>query len=295
MRVTVVGAGGNVGRHLCEELERAGHAVDAVGRGECDLARPESGLLLSLRERVAAFRSDLLVNAAAFTDVDGAETQEELAYTVNALGAELVVRAADAAGAAAMHLSTDFVFSGESRRPYDEFDLPGPRSRYARSKHAGEVLAQAASRRLYLVRVEGIYGRHGRNFVSTLARRLRAGQALRVDRERQVQPTWARALSRQLIALGESGAYGTYHAVCGGQTTWLEFAEATCSIAAELGHPLPRTFTGVSTEELQTPADRPAYSVLECRMLKLRGLYQMPSWEAALREALTELIEHGII
>src|SRR6185295_11592337 len=126
-------------------------------------------------------------NTAAYTDVDGAERQEDLAFQVNALGAEMIARAADAVGAAVCHISTDFVFRGDQSRPYDEFDLPGPASAYARSKRAGEELVLRATRRAFVVRSGGLYGRGGRNFFSTLIARLRQGQTLRIDRERLVR------------------------------------------------------------------------------------------------------------
>jgi dTDP-4-dehydrorhamnose reductase len=295
MRATVVGAGGNLGRHLCEELLGAGHSVDPLTRAGCDLSRPAEALAL-LRERLSATRSDVVINTAAFTDVDGAEQQADLAFTVNALGAEAVARAAHGAGVPLCHISTDFVFRGDQDRPYDEFDLPIPRGVYARSKRAGEELVLCAADRggrCYLVRVEGLYGRGGKNFVSTLAARLFAGQKLTIDRERRVTPTWVRALARQLIVLCTSGEGGTYHATCDGETTWHEFAEATCQIAEALGRPLSHSWQPVATAELRSPAPRPAMSVLDNRMLRLRGLYQMPPWRAALSDYLAEIVAHG--
>ncbi|MCS6913646.1 MAG: dTDP-4-dehydrorhamnose reductase [Myxococcales bacterium] len=293
MRVTVVGAGGNLGRHLCEELRAAGHAVDPIERRDVDLSRPDAACRTALRERIAIHQSSVVFNCAAFTDVDGAERQVDLAFLVNALGAELVARAAQEAGAVPCHLSTDFVFDGRQSRPYDEFDRPAPLSVYGRSKLAGEELVQRAVPRSLVVRVEGLFGRGGRNFVSTLVRRLRAGERLRVDRQRRVSPTWCRALARQLVVLAASGETGLYHAVCSGETTWAGFAETACALAEEMGRPLRRTFEAVDSDALPAPAARPQMSVLECRMLRMRGLYQMPPWQTALRDYLLELVRHG--
>lgn len=294
MRVTVIGSNGNLGRHLCEELLAAGLVADGVDRGQCDLSQP-GAVVGALQERLSSTGSQVVVNCAAYTDVDGAEAQGELAYTVNALGAEAVARAARGAGVPVVHISTDFVFGGESDRPYDEFDVPAPRGLYARSKYAGEVLVGRAAPDSAIVRVEGLYGRGGRNFVSTLVQRLRAGQALKIDAERRVTPTWSRALSRQLIRLCLGFQPGVYHATCGGETTWVGYAQATCAIAAELGRPLPQTFEAVATAALRSAAPRPAMSVLESRMLRLRGIYVMPEWQGALREYLTELAERGLL
>ena len=293
MRVAVLGPQGSLGIHLCEELRLAGHEVDPIDRAVCDLSTPDRESLYRLRDRFAGADCQLVINTAAFTDVDAAENKTDEAFLVNAIGAELVARAADEAGSAICHLSTDFVFDGESGRPYDEFDQPRPLSAYARSKLAGEQLVKSAAARSFIVRVGGLYGRRGRNFVSSLVSRLRAGQTLRIDRERLTAPTWNRLLARQIITLCERGEHGVYHATSQGSTTWYGFAEALCDEAAALGRDLPRTFVGVTTSELAAPAARPRSSLLDCRMLRLRGLMKLPPWREALRAYLTELLIQG--
>ncbi len=295
MRVAVLGAQGLLGRHLCDELNAQGHAVLSLDRAAVDLLAPDRESFYRLRDRLAAHDAHWVFNAAAYTDVDGAERESDKAFLVNALGAEMIARATDAVGAALCHISTDFVFSGDQIRPYDEFDLPAPQGAYARSKRAGEDLVLRACRRAFVVRVGGLYGRGGRNFFSTMVSRLQSGQALRIDRQRQVSPTWVRPLSRQLVALCEHGEYGLYHATCQGQTTWHAFAELLCHVANELGRPLPMRFEGVDTSALPTAAPRPAMSVLDCRLLRLRGLLTMPSWDDALRGYLQELLAYNLL
>ncbi|HVV52062.1 MAG TPA: sugar nucleotide-binding protein, partial [Polyangia bacterium] len=159
-------------------------------------------------------------NAAAYTDVDGAEAAPELAQAVNGQGAENVARAARAIGAAVVHYSTDFVFDGTLERPYDERDPPSPQGAYARSKVAGDARVAAATPRHFIVRVGCLYGRGGRNFPSTVVRRLRAGETLRADRDRRVSPTWVREPARVSAALARTAFYGLYHCTAQGETTW---------------------------------------------------------------------------
>src|SRR5207237_8260411 len=141
-------------------------------------------------------RPDVIFNATGYTDVDKAETEADTAYAVNALAVQELARATDETGASLLHYSTDFVFDGELERPYDEFDPPSPQGLYARSKRAGEHLAAAASRRVFVVRVGCLYGRGGRNFPSTILRRLRAGETVRADRDRVGTPTWVMDVAR---------------------------------------------------------------------------------------------------
>lgn len=293
MRVAVLGPQGSLGVHLCEELRHAGHDVDPIDRSICDLRNPDRENLYRLRDRLTEHDCQLVVNCAAYTDVDGAEQNTDEAFQINALGAEMVARAAGEASAALCHISTDFVFDGTQSRAYDEFDEPRPLSAYARSKLAGERLVQKSGVRSFIVRVGGLYGRRGRNFVSTLVARLKVNQPLRIDKQRLTAPTWNRLLSRQLITLCERGEHGVYHATCLGETTWYGFAQALCEEAAALGCELPQTFIGVTTDELAAPAARPASSLLDCRMLRLRGLMRLPPWRDALKGYLTELLIQG--
>ncbi len=293
MRVAVLGPQGSLGVHVCEELQLAGHDVDPIDRSICDLRSPDRENLYRLRDRFTERDCQLVVNCAAYTDVDGAEQHTDEAFLINALGAEMVARAAGEGGAALCHVSTDFVFDGGQTRPYDEFDEPRPLSAYARSKLAGERLVQKAGARSFIVRVGGLYGRRGRNFVSTLVARLKMNQPLRVDQQRLTAPTWNRLLARQIITLCERGEHGVYHATCQGETTWYGFTQALCEEAAELGCELPRTFIGVSTEDLAAKAPRPSSSLLDCRMLRLRGLLRLPPWREALKAYLTELLIQG--
>jgi dTDP-4-dehydrorhamnose reductase len=274
MRAVVLGAGGLLGRHLVEELRDVD--VAAHDRRACDV-----GDRAAVLERTAG--AQVIFNCAAYTNVDGAENDVDGAYRANALGAENVARAAEQHGAKLVHVSTDFVFDGAAREPYDELQQPNPQSVYARSKWAGEELARAAARRLFLVRVQGLYGRGGANFSSKLRELIAAQKPLKLDAERRVQPTWARAAARQLLALARTDLYGTYHVSCGGDTTWAGFARR---VAERLG--VTPAWQEVTTAALAAPARRPPNCLFNPRLLRLRGLHAMPEWSAAQDEYLAE-------
>jgi dTDP-4-dehydrorhamnose reductase len=250
--------------------------VAAFTRAQCDIA--DGGVV---QTRTAG--ADVVINCAAFTNVDGAEADEDGAYRANALGAENVARAAAAQHAKLVHISTDFVFDGAQPEPYDEFARPNPQSIYARSKWAGEELAQRRCAELFLVRVQGLYGVGGGNFSSKLRQLVLAEKPLKLDGERRVQPTWARAAARQVVALSASGAYGTYHVSCKGETTWAGF---TARLAERIGR--PQRWQVVRSDELGAPAKRPPNCCFRHRMLSLHDLDVMPTWEAAQDEYLAE-------
>jgi dTDP-4-dehydrorhamnose reductase len=276
MRVVVLGAGGLLGRHVVQELKLAAGGVEVLtrSRAQCDVARADQ-----VREETRG--ADVIINCAAFTNVDGAEQDEEGAYRANALGAENVARAAAQLRAKLVHVSTDFVFDGEQREPYDEFARPNPLSVYARSKWAGEELAQRRLDELFLVRVQGLYGEGGANFSSKMRQLVLAGKPLKLDGERRVQPTWARVAARQIVKLVGTDAYGTYHVSCKGETTWAGFA-------ARLAEKLAVTpqWQVVRSDELGAPAKRPPNCLFRHRMLSLRALDVLPTWEAAQDEYL---------
>jgi len=275
VKAVVFGASGTLGQALMAVLPGAGYDVAAgLDRTGCDIRDPAA--IAAVIRRVSPA---IVFNAAAYTDVDRAESEPDLAYTVNALAPEVMARAVEEHGAALMHYSTDFVFDGERERPYDEFDPPSPQGLYARSKLAGEHLAAAASRRVFIVRVGCLYGRGGRNFPSTILRRLRAGETVRADRDRIGSPTWVMEAARVSAALGHTTAFGTYHCTSAGETSWADFAHF---MAAELGLP-PERVQSLPTSALPMKAPRPRRSVLDNRMLRLRGLDTMSTWQEAAR------------
>jgi dTDP-4-dehydrorhamnose reductase len=281
-RAVVFGAGGLLGQALLARLPESGIELLAAprGRGEADIT--DAGRVAELLERL---RPDLVFNAAAFTDVDGAEDQPQAAFAANAEGPEVLARTAQVVGAALVHYSTDFVFDGERPTPYDEDVPPLPLSTYARSKLEGERRVQATLARSFVVRVGCLYGRGGRNFASTLLRRLRQGELIRADNERRVSPTWIDPVARLSGQLAISGRFGLYHATAQGETTWADFARF---VADQAGLPEARV-EAVAGSALRLKAVRPRRAVLVSRRLGAIGLAPLPPWEEQARAYLASV------
>jgi dTDP-4-dehydrorhamnose reductase len=276
----VLGARGTLGVALGEGLTMAGFRLAATpSHAECDIR--DEGAVRALCERT---HPDVVFNAAAYTDVDRAESEPELAHAINATGAENVARAAAATGAAVVHYSTDFVFDGELPRLYDERDPPSPQGAYARSKVAGDARVAAASPRHFILRVGCLYGRGGRNFPSTIVRRLRAGETIRADGERLGSPTWVRQVAAVSAALAKTSFFGLYHTTAHGETSWADFARLCAQL---LGVPAERV-QGVPTAALPMKASRPRRAILDNRMLREHGLDTFSSWQEALRAFVAE-------
>jgi dTDP-4-dehydrorhamnose reductase len=276
VKAVVFGAGGLLGQALLEALPRAGYVIGGAyrGRAEADIADPER-----VRAIFAEQRPDIVFNAAAFTDVEGAEDQVDASFRANAIGPDVVAQACAASGARLLHYSTDFVFDGESAVPYDELAAPGPQSVYAQGKREGEIRVLAAHPRSQILRVGCLYGRGGRNFPSTLLRRLRAGETIRADDERRVSPTWAGEVAALSGRLGRSDAAGLFHGTAQGETTWAAFSRF---LAAAAGLP-DAVVEPVSGSALKLKARRPRMSVMISRRLPEAGLAALPPWQEHVR------------
>jgi dTDP-4-dehydrorhamnose reductase len=280
-RWLITGAAGMLGRDLQAVLEgdRAGPAVTALTRADLDITDAAA-----VAEAVAG--QDVVVNAAAYTAVDAAETDEPAAYRANVVGAQNLARACAAAGAVLLHPSTDYVFAGDATEPYREDHPTAPRTVYGRTKAAGEqAVLDALPARGYVVRTAWLYGRHGANFVRTVARLARERDTIDVVDDQRGQPTWSLDLARGLVALGRNrpGA-GVYHCVSGGDTTWYGLARA---VFAELGED-PDRVRPTTTDRFPRPAPRPCYSVLSTDRWIAAGLPPLPGWREALAAAFTD-------
>ena len=276
MRVVVTGAGGQLGAAVMEELQAA-HETIALRRREADLT--DDAAVRAVVDRV---RPEIIVNCAAYNEVDAAEEQPITALNVNAFAVRALARAAERHGATLLHYSTDFVFDGTVNRPYTEEDRPNPRSVYATSKLLGEWFAFDAPR-VYVLRVESLFGRAAngpepKGSVASILNRLIAGESPRVFVDRTISPTYVIDAARATRELLERQAPpGLYHCVNTGACTWFEFAR-------ELAHALgvETTLTPVRTNEVPLRAVRPQYCALSNEKLRSVGI-EMPSWQDAVR------------
>jgi dTDP-4-dehydrorhamnose reductase len=291
MRVVVTGAAGQLGSDLCRVLEEDPRALAWQGmtRAELDVTNAaQVRAVLRDQTRPAKIQGGLVViNTAAWTDVDGAESDEAGAYALNASAPGLLAASCAEVGATLVHISTDYVFPGDAGRPYDVDDPTGPASAYGRTKLAGEqavrtVLPDAS----YVVRTSWVYGATGGNFVKTMARLEGQRETLTVVDDQRGCPTWSADLARGLVDLAASSAVpGTYHLAGGGETTWYGLARA---VFEELGVDPDRVQPTTSAEFVR-PAPRPAYSVLSSRAWQAAGLTPLRDWREALTVAFREV------
>lgn len=275
MRVLVTGAAGQLGRALVPALAARGHEPVARTRRELDLSLPGAA-----REALERLRPDVVVNAAAYTKVDRAESEPEAAHRDNQLAVRHLVNACAATGVACCHVSTDFVFGGPPPRPdhrWREWDRPEPRGVYAASKWAGEQELLHGGARSYLVRTAWLYGAEGPNFVLTMCRLARRDGRLRVVQDQQGSPTWTGHLAPAIARLVETRAFGVYHLTNGGETSWWGFARA---IVGGLGLDVP--VEPIATADFGAPAPRPVRSVLDAGAWRALGEAPLPDWEVGL-------------
>jgi dTDP-4-dehydrorhamnose reductase len=273
-RFLVVGAGGMLGTDLAAVL--TSRDVTLATRAQLDVTDADAVL-------AAAEDHDVLINAAAYTKVDDAETHETEAHSINALGAGNLARAAAAHGARLVQLSTDYVFDGTATAPYLETGPRNPVSAYGRTKAEGERLAlELNPGNTYIVRTAWLYGQHGSNFARTMLRLANERDTVDVVDDQVGQPTWTADLAAQLIALVDSTApAGIYHGTNSGQASWYDFARAVF----ELGGHDPARVKPTTSAAFVRPAPRPAYSVLGHDSWAAAGLTPMRDWRDALTAA----------
>ena len=295
MKLLLTGKNGQVGFELQRSLAPLGE-VRAVGSAECDLA-DESAVRALVRE----FAPDVIVNPAAYTAVDRAESEPDRATAVNSRAPAVLGEEAARLGATVIHFSTDYVFDGESPRPYRESDPANPQGVYGATKFAGErALAVATSRHLIL-RTSWVVGAHGANFAKTMLRLAAERDELRVVADQYGAPTSAALLAdltahlvRQLQREGADGfPYGLYHVAGGGETNWCDYARFVIEEALAAGKPLttrPESVLAITTAEYPTPASRPANSRLDTSSFREAFGLMLPPWQDGVRHILQQIL-----
>jgi dTDP-4-dehydrorhamnose reductase len=290
---------GQVGGELARTLAALGEVV-APRRDELDMA--DAGSVLKF---VQDLRPRWIVNPAAYTAVDKAESESELAYAINAEAVRALGQGAREVGAAVIHFSTDYVFDGTGTAPYREVDATGPVSVYGESKLAGERALEETGAGYTIFRTSWVYGATGKNFLRTILKAARERDRLRVVADQHGAPTWSRDLARMTVQvmerveelaegreLAESMAkfQGVYHAAGAGETTWYGFAaEATARLRERQPGAKVAEVDGIPTSEYPTPAKRPANSRLNCEKLRERFGWGMMDWRDSLGEVMKEL------
>jgi len=279
MKVFLTGGKGMLGRTLQRRLRQ--HELFVADLPEVDITDGRG-----VEQAVNAFRPEVVIHAAAMTQVDACESDADKAYRINALGSAYVARAAARHGARLIALSTDYVFDGTSARPYHEYDAPAPRTVYGASKLAGEEAVRRHCPDHTILRVAWLYGEEGPSFYHTLMKLgAQSGEPLKVVDDQRGNPTSTDAVAELLARLLETPVPGVVHGSCEGEATWFEFAQA---IFARAG--LSRALVPCTTADFPRPAPRPANSRLEKRVLRLAGLPPMPHWEEALEKFVSALV-----
>lgn len=278
MKFLITGANGMVARAAIKHCESIGDKVVALTRQELDIA-DQTAVLEKFKQEIF----DAVINCAAFTDVDGSETNIERCYDANAKGVENLALAAKAIDAGFVTISTDFVFDGTKTDFYTQRDTPNPLGVYAKAKYEGEVLARNAYARSIIVRSGWIYGKQGTNFLSVMDRLLSEGKSLKAISDSYGTPTFATDLAIRLRELAELDLPGIYHVTNSGDgTTYADFARKACELKGFDAN----LIENVSFENLKRPAPRPISSKLACLFSERLGLKPLQNWEKALAEFL---------
>lgn len=287
-RILITGANGQLGRALNKVLlEKKDSDITIInaGRGEPTSYCP---LILDITNSVAVMnvvqdlKPDVIINCAAHTGVDLCESEQDKAYQINAIGPKNLAIAADAIETKLIHVSTDYVFSGDDIKAYIETSQTNPKNVYGKTKLAGEEFVQNNCTKYFIVRTAWLYG-EGKNFVKTMLSLADNNPEIRVVSDQYGSPTSALELARAIVFLMETENYGIYHATCEGIASWFKFAEEIFKLADK-----KVTVKPIVTQEYPTPAVRPKNSVLENKKLKEMGYYMKP-WKEALEEYLDNI------
>ncbi len=273
-KVMVTGASGMLGQDLIPFLQAKGYEVIPISQSQLDLL----GTQESIYQVIKRVEPEVVVHCAAYTNVDGAERDPELAMAINKDGTLKMALACKNLGVIFAYVSTDFVFDGLKREPYTVHDRPNPISMYGLSKYYGELMVTEQLDQYYIIRTSWLYGIHRNNFVQFVLESARQGKELTIITDQVGSPTWTGSLSATIERVITSGAYGTYHGADAGEISRFDQAKAICKAAGfSTEHIRP-----VVASDLNLPAARPQYSVLDC------GELSVPHWETSLQAYLEQ-------
>lgn len=277
MKILLTGSRGMLGQEVMAQT--LGNTVMGVDLEQLDITDLDSVLACVNKEK-----PELVINCAAYTDVDRCEVNEEIAFQVNAIGPRNLAVACQSIGAALVHVSTDYVFEGTCSEPYGEYDVPNPRSVYGRTKYVGERLVAQCCNRIYIVRTAWLYGAKGKNFVSTMLNLGDSGKPLKVVNDQIGSPTYAPDLAEAILKLVQNAHYGIYHFTNSGYCSWYDFAT---EIFRQAG--MSVDLSPCTSEEFLRPAKRPPFSKLQNLMGLCQGLPLLPAWQEGLHAFLLEI------
>ena len=285
MKILITGSKGMLATQVITDLERGytelGEVPAALKGAQLVLADVDE---LDITDKaateafIAQHNPDIVINCAAYTNVDGCESKQDTAFMVNAIGSRNLAIACENTGAKLVHVSTDYVFRGDEPTPRREYDMPWPISAYGKTKYAGEQFVRQYCKKSFIVRTAWLYGYNGKNFVKTMVWLAKEKGGAKVVNDQHGNPTNAADLSHHLLKIAASEEYGTYHCTGGGECTWFEFAAEIARLAGYEGVMSPCT-----SEEFPTPTKRPAYSSLDNMMLRVTVGDEMRHWKDALK------------
>jgi len=283
MKIAVIGAEGQVGRDACAEFERDGDEVHGLNHAQLEI-----GSLDSVQAVLSQIKPDVVVNTAAFHQVEHCELEPAKAFAINACGARNVAKVAATVDALLIHISTDYVFDGGKSTPYEETDLPRPLNAYGNSKLAGEYFVRSLSPRHFVLRTSALYGKHpcrakgGLNFVELMCKLAREGKEIKVVDSEFVTPTATADLAKQIVEWSRCDSFGLYHATAEGSCSWYEFAREIFALTATEAR-----LTIANAADFPSKVPRPHYSVLENKGLKSISRSVFRPWKQGLRDYLT--------
>ncbi|MCQ2009537.1 dTDP-4-dehydrorhamnose reductase [Sporolactobacillus sp. STSJ-5] len=275
-KVLVTGGHGQLGTELTLMLQEKGFETYNLGHQELDITD-----LDQVRQVFGEIKPDVVCHTAAYTAVDQAETDRDGAFLVNAIGTRNVALASEEIGAKLVYVSTDYVFNGEKKSAYSEFDFPSPLGVYGQSKYAGEQFVHDFHSKFFITRTSWVYGQYGGNFVKTMLNLAETNDQLKVVNDQRGCPTYTKDLAEKIIELFQTDKYGVYHLSNSGSCTWYEFAKAIFEIKG-----INVTVNPCTTEEFPRPAKRPKNSEFEHLALSLNGFKTVRPWYWAIEEFL---------